>query len=166
MAVLNIHERTLACSREALGVLIDGLASDQDALWPRRAWPRMRLDRPLGVGANGGHGPIRYTVISYVPGCWIRFGFTGPRGFRGFHEFTAGQAGDHAVLRHTVAMHLRGRARLSWPLVFGPLHDALLEDSLDRAERAVTGQAAEPARWGPYVRLLRLLMRRRRIAVR
>jgi hypothetical protein len=160
MAVLNVHERTLACSHEAIGALIDGLAGEQDGLWPRRAWPPMRFDRPLGVGASGGHGPIRYTVTSYVPGCWIRFGFTGPRGFRGFHEFAVSQAGDRAVLRHTLAMRLRGPARLSWPLVFRPLHDALAEDSLDCAEQAVTGQAGEPARWSPYVRLLRRLLRR------
>jgi hypothetical protein len=27
----------------------------------------MTLDRPLGVGARGGHGDIRYSVIAYEP---------------------------------------------------------------------------------------------------
>jgi hypothetical protein len=160
MAVLNIHERRLTSSPEALGALIDGLAGEQDGLWPRQAWPPMRFDRPLAVGARGGHGPVRYTVTGYVPGCWIRFGFTGPRGFRGFHEFAVSQAGDGAVLGHTLAMHLRGPARLSWPLVFRPLHDALAEDSLDCAEQTITGQVGQPARWSLYVRLLRRLLRR------
>jgi hypothetical protein len=160
MAVLNIHERRLACSHEVPGDLIDRLASEQDGLWPRRAWPPMRFDRPLAAGARGGHGPIRYTVTDYVPGRWIRFGFTGPRGFRGFHEFAVSRAGDRPVLRHTLAMQLQGPARLSWPLVFRPLHDALVEDSLDCAEQAITGQAGKPARWSLYVRVLRRLLRR------
>jgi hypothetical protein len=164
MAVLNIHQRGLACPHGAPGALIDRLASGQDGLWPWRTWPPMRFDRPLAVGARGGHGPVRYTVTDYVPGRWIRFGFTGPRGFLGFHEFTVSQAGDGAVLRHTLAMQLRGPARLSWPLVFRPLHDALIEDSLDCAEHATTEhanteQAGQAARWSLYVRVLRRLLR-------
>jgi hypothetical protein len=117
--------------------------------------------RPSAGGrASGGHGPVRYTVTHYVPGCWIRFGFTAPRGFGGFHEFAVSRVGDRAVLRHTLTMHQRGTARLSWPLVFRPLHDALVEDSLNCAEQAVTKQVGEPARWSPYVRLLRRLLRR------
>lgn len=160
MAVLNIHERRLSCSHEVPGDLIDRLASEQDGLWPWRAWPPMRFDGPLAAGARGGHGLIRYTVTDYVPGRWIRFGFTGPRGFRGFHEFTVSGAGDRAVLRHTLTMQLQGLARLSWPLVFRPLHDALIEDSLDCAEQAITGQAGKRARWSLYVRVLRRLLRR------
>jgi hypothetical protein len=57
-------------------------------------------------------------------------------------------------------MRVRGTARLSWPLVFRPLHDALVEDSLDLAERAVSARLATPARWSRYVRLLRCLLRR------
>ncbi|MGW2011839.1 hypothetical protein [Streptomyces nigrescens] len=39
-----------------------------------------------------------------------------------------------------------------------PRHDAALEDSLDRAERACTGTVARPARWSRYVRTLRRLI--------
>jgi hypothetical protein len=107
VAVLNVHERALMCSEEALGGLIDGLASDEDRLWPRRAWPPMTFDRPLGVGATGGHGPIRYRVSDYVPGRWVRFRFTGPRGFDGFHQFATDRADDgRAVLRHIIAMRV------------------------------------------------------------
>ena len=109
MAVLNVHQRKLACSREVLRALIDELASEEDRLWPRRTWPPMHFDRPLAVGADGGHGPIRYRITDYVPGHWIRFRFTGPRGFRGFHEFVVSQADDCALLEHTLAMRVRGR---------------------------------------------------------
>jgi hypothetical protein len=55
---------------------------------------------------------------------------------------------------------MSGAALLSWPLVFRPLHDAVLEDALDDAERHVTGRVERPARWSIYVRVLRRLLRR------
>jgi hypothetical protein len=117
----------------------------------------MWLDRPLAVGATGGHGPIRYTVESYVPGEWVRFRVSAPRGFVGFHEFTSHDAPGGTVLRHTIAVSLHGFGRLIWPLAIRWLHDAMIEDILDRAEQATTGTVAHPSRWSPYVRLLRRL---------
>ncbi|MFD0363524.1 SRPBCC family protein [Nocardia sp. GCM10030253] len=156
MAVLNIHTRRLPVSESEAGALIDGVASDHDRLWPRDNWPAVRFDRPLGVGAVGGHGPVRYVVEAYEPGRWIRFRFTAPRGFDGFHEYSVRRAGDGAVLlSHVLAMKVRGPARVSWPLCYRWMHDALLEDSLDCAERAVTGAIRTPARWSRYVVLLR-----------
>ncbi|KJY41970.1 hypothetical protein VR41_10035 [Streptomyces sp. NRRL B-1568] len=156
MAVYNVHERLLTAKECEVGALIDTLAGTGDLLWPNGRWPSMQFDRPLTVGAVGGHGPVHYTVAAYVPSTWVRFTFSGPRGFHGFHEFTAlAVDAQHTLLRHTLAMDARGAARLSWPLAWRPLHDACLEDSLDRAERACTGTVANPARWSPYVRLLR-----------
>ncbi|GAA2081616.1 hypothetical protein GCM10009801_40720 [Streptomyces albiaxialis] len=161
MAVLNVHERRLPVPESGLAPLLDGLSSENDRVWPseRGQWPRMVLDRPLGVGATGGHGPVRYTVVGYAPGRWVRFRFSGPKGFHGFHEYTVHATDDpsSAVLRHTLAMRARGPARLAWPFVFRWFHDAVIEDSLDRAERACAGTVARPARWSPYVRLLRRL---------
>ncbi|MEU9608756.1 SRPBCC family protein [Streptomyces sp. NPDC048057] len=160
MDVHNVHERVLAAPAEEVGALIDTLSSPKDRLWPHRAWPAMVFDRPLGVGASGGHGPVRYTVAAYVPGASVRFAFRGPRGFHGFHEFAVHAVDEErTVLRHVLAMDARGPARVSWPLVFRPLHDALLEDALDRAESALTGTVREPSRWSPYVRLLRTSIR-------
>ncbi|WP_017597313.1 hypothetical protein, partial [Nocardiopsis lucentensis] len=162
MGVYNLHERRLPIAPERAGALVDGLSSPDDPLWPSRDWPAMRLDAPLAAGAVGGHGPVRYTVEEYVPGHWVRFRFQGPRGFDGFHEFTVRPDGSGgAVLSHLLAMRTHGAARLSWPLVFRWLHDALLEDCLDRAERAGTGTVRAPARWSPYVRLLRRVLSRR-----
>jgi len=160
MAVYNVHERLLAAKGSEVGALIDALSSGDDPLWPRGDWPAMRFDRPLGVGAIGGHGPVRYTVAAPVPGTWVRFTFSGPRGFHGFHEYAALAVDeDHTWLRHTLAMRTRGPARLTWPLLWRPLHDALIEDSLDRAESACAGAVAHPATRGRYVRLLRRLAR-------
>lgn len=158
MAVYNVHERLLAAKPSEVGALIDTLASSDDKLWPP-GWPPMEFDRPLGVGAVGGHGPVRYTVAAYVPATWVRFTFTGPRGFDGFHEYAVLAVDeDHTLLRHTVAMKTHGMARLTWPLAIGPLHDACLADSLDRAELACTETVAHPAHWSRYVRLLRRLL--------
>jgi hypothetical protein len=158
MDVYNVHERLLPAPASEVGGLIDTLAGRADQLWPR-GWPPMTFDRPMSVGAVGGHGPVRYTVAAYIRSTRVRFTFTGPAGFHGYHEFTA-LADDerHTRLRHTLAMHARGPARLTWPLAFRPLHDACLEDSLDRAELACTGTVARPARWSPRVRLLRRLV--------
>lgn len=163
--VHNTHERALPAPPADVAALLAGLAGDDDRLWPHAAWPAMRFDGPLGVGAAGGHGPVRYTVTAYEPGARIRFGFTAPRGFAGHHEFTvhptaagtgAGAgAAESTVLRHTLAMRARGWAVVTWPLVWRPLHDALIEDALDRAEKATRGGAAAPARWGWWVRVLR-----------
>ncbi|MFD3688503.1 SRPBCC family protein [Nocardiopsis sp. NPDC058631] len=159
MDVYNLHERHLPVAPGQVGALLDSLAAgSDDLLWPRGDWPPMRLDRPLAVGARGGHGPVRYTVEEYVPGHHVRFRFRAPRGFDGFHEFTVHPTpSGGTALRHLLAMRGRGPARLTWPLAFRTLHDALLEDCLDRAERVLTGTVAAPARWGRRTRLLRRL---------
>ncbi|MEV7524422.1 SRPBCC family protein [Streptomyces sp. NPDC091371] len=161
MAVYNVHERLLAAKGSEVGALINTIsAAPGDRLSPGRDWPAVSFDRGLAVGSAGGHGPIRYTITAYVPDTWVRFTFTGPRGFHGFHEFAVLPVDEErTVLRHTLAMRTSGLARVTWPLAWRPLHDAFLEDSLDRAERACTGTVARPARWSPYVRVLRALAR-------
>lgn len=156
MRVRNVHRRHLAASPAVVGRLIDGLASSEDRLWPGDRWPAMRLDGPLGAGAAGGHGPIRYTVEEYVPGRSVRFRFTAPRGFVGTHRFEVVPRAEGCELRHVLEIDAVGPARFSWPLLFRPLHDALVEDSLDRAALALGGAPA-PARRSARVRVLRAL---------
>lgn len=160
MQVRNVHQRALAASPEQAAFLIDGLASREDHLWPTESWPPMRFDRPLQDGATGGDGPIRYTVASYEPGRRIEFAFTGPKGFNGRHRFEIlRQAGSGTVLRHSIEMRTSGLALLSWPLVFRPLHDALVEDALSKAQ-ASAGEAPQPAAWSTWVKLLRSVLAR------
>ena len=162
MRVLNVHERDLAAGPDQVGAVLATLASPDDVLWPTADWPAMRFDRPLAVGAVGGHGPIRYTVDAIEPGRAIRFRFTAPAGFDGTHAFDVRRASDGtSVLRHTIDMRVTGRAVLSWNLVFRPLHDALMEDCLTRAEAAV-GQTPRPVPWSLWVQLLRSWIAARR----
>jgi hypothetical protein len=115
----------------------------------------MRLDRPLQVGAAGGHGPVRYEVETYEPGRLVRFRLRAPRGFDGFHGFEViATRAQRTTLRHVLEMTARGPALLTWPIVFRPLHDALVEDCLDSAARAV-GEAPVLRAWPLGVRILR-----------
>lgn len=160
MKVVNVHQRLLHAPPEQVGALIDTLASPADALWPGRNWPRMRLDRPLGIGARGGHGPIRYTVEAYVPGQMVRFRFTAPIGFDGWHGFEVLDAtAAHCVLEHRIEMDARGPALLTWPLAIRHLHDACVEDALSQAQRAL-GNTPRPVSWPVRVRLLHWLAAR------
>jgi hypothetical protein len=162
LKVVNVHERELCASPQRVGALIDSLSSRDDALWPRQCWPRMVLDRPLGVGAAGGHGPVRYVVEAYAPGQSVGLRFTGPRGFEGHHRLEIVRPMAHrCVLRHTIEMTTHGAAHLTWPLVFRPLHDALLEDALAVAQASL-GQSPLVTPWSWWVRLLRWLVARGR----
>lgn len=158
MRVLNVHQRVLPVPVATVGALLDTLASADDRLWPHAAWPRMHLDGPLAVGARGGHGPIRYRVEQYEPGRSVRFRFEQPRGFEGYHALVVEARGANACsLRHELAMRTHGSALLSWPFVYRPLHDALLEDALDRAQRSLA-TLPRPAQWSWWVRVLRALL--------
>jgi hypothetical protein len=154
MKVLNIHERMLNASPVEVGSLIDSLASDYDLLWPKHSWPRMEFDRPLSIDATGGHGPIRYFVEAYKPGQSIRFRFLGPKGFEGCHSYEVIAEGDKIILRHTLEMQVHGSVFVTWSLVFCPMHNALIEDSLACAEASL-GLTPTVRPWSPWVRLLR-----------
>lgn len=156
--VRSVHERSLPVPATEVGQLIDSLSTPRDRLWPRDAWPSMHLDAGLRIGSAGGHGPIRYEVEAYEPGWRVRFRFVSPRGLRGYHEFSVVPAGDRTILRHHLEAGLHGLARLSWPLIYSPLHDALIEDALDRAESALEIGAGRRASWPARVRVLRRLL--------
>jgi hypothetical protein len=66
--IRDVHQREFATEPAQLDDLLDQVAEPANPLWPSPAWPPMRLDRPLAVGAVGGHGPIRYAIESYQPG--------------------------------------------------------------------------------------------------
>lgn len=166
MRVINVHQRLLHASPERVGALLDSLSSPEDALWPRQAWPRLRLDGPLAVGAEGGHGPIRYRVEAYEPGRLVRFRFTGALGFDGWHALEVLEAtAFHCILEHRIEMQVRGLAWWRWQLLYRPLHDALIEDALTTAQAAL-GQAPRRVAWAPAVHWLRRLAGRQPTGLR
>lgn len=154
--VRNVHERLLPAPADEVGRLLDRMGGPADPLWPSPAWEPMVLDRPVAVGATGGHGPIRYRVMAHTPGRLVEFTFAPGLGLAGTHTLAVVPAGPaQCVLRHTVEGRCTGAMVALWPLAVRWLHDAVLEDLLDRAESAVGPGPVRPARWSTWVRLLR-----------
>ena len=160
MKVENRHQRELTLNISEAHLLIDNLASKGDIFWPRENWPAMKFDGGLKKGANGGHGPIRYKITEYTPGRYIRFHFTAPHGFYGYHALNLVEIDKSRVkLSHEIIMKIGGPARLTWPLIFRPLHDALLEDALTKAAR-YAGMNPQSVPWSFWVRFLRYLFKK------
>lgn len=150
--VRNEHERVINAPAEVVGALLDRLSAEDDPVFPTPAWETMAFDRPLGVGAAGGHGPVRYSVTEYEPGCRVRFALTAPD--EGFHELTVERAGTaRCRVRHVLELRTRGADRLLWPTVIRPVHDTMIEEIFDNIERVAAGGCARPVRWSPRVRL-------------
>ena len=144
MLIRNVHARDYGT---APGALLDSILDPARSIWPSPPWPALRLDRGLAVGSRGGHGPIRYAVEAYEPGRRVRFRFDPRLGFDGWHEL----ATDGTRLTHVLECRASGVALMKWLLVIRPLHDALLEDLLDRAAEAL-GDPPRRARWSWRVR--------------
>jgi hypothetical protein len=163
-AVLNVHERRLPILLEAAGRILDSLSSGDDLLWPGEQWPPMVLDRGLAPGSSGGHGLVRYKVSEYVPGRRVEFEFRPMarrlRTFRGRHYFEVLSRGEQAILRHTIDVDTDFATWMQWKLVIEPLHDALLEDAFDKAERKAGLPAPHRSMWSLRVRFLRWMVRR------
>lgn len=157
--IRNVHERVINAPLKSLGILLDALGQKDDRLWPSRYWPPMVLDRPLAPGADGGHGPIRYYASEYEPGRRVRFTFHPRTGIIGAHELSLDALDEERTrIRHVLIGRTSGAMRVMFPVMVEPLHDAVVEDLFDNAERETTGSVARPATWSPRVRLLRRLV--------
>jgi hypothetical protein len=155
MQIVNIHQCRLEAGMSRAGGLIDELASVEDRFWPNDRWPTMRLDRPLAVGATGGHGPIGYKVEAYQPGLLARFRFTRPSEFIGHHWLEVQPDGQQgSILLHTIDMQASLKGWISWWFLIRPLHDALLEDAFCNA-RVAMGMPEQRRPWSLWVRMLR-----------
>lgn len=141
MNVRNVHERELGATAALAGALVD----EPVRMWPSDRWPALT---DSGVGFLG-HEPLEHRA-----GEKRSYRITGPRGLDGWHGWDVEARGDRTVLRHTVEAHVTGGMRLGWPLVVRPMPDAIHEDILDEAERAVGGVPAGRS-WSPWVRALR-----------
>ncbi|MFD9699602.1 SRPBCC family protein [Lentzea sp. NPDC059081] len=138
--IRNIHTRDLG---EPAGPFVDRMPE----LWPP-AWGRQEFDRPLGVGADGGHGPIRYHCTAHTPGTSITFAF---RDGDGFHTLSA----SGTVLRHELVGDFPLAKRLRWALVVRWLHDACIEDLFDACAGAAGHPPVVTERWSWWVRVVR-----------
>lgn len=158
--VINRHERTLNASSQTVGNLLNNLSSGQDQLWPyQKGWPPMKFDRPLQVGAIGGHGPIGYNVVQFTPSQKIVFQFTNPQGLVGRHYFYLEEiTANQTRVIHLLEAKLEGGMWLAWTFLFRPMHDALVEDALDNGQTLFEPNIKRK-NWSLYVRFLRFVMR-------
>lgn len=156
--VRNVHARTVDVSASVLHEWVSTLGTRDDVLWPVDQWFPMRLDRPVAVGGRGGHGPVRYRCIEHALQR-TEFAFESVLGsphWDGTHTFWIDDRGGSSQLRHELIVTLPMRERLAWTVLVGPLHDAVLEDLLHRAQRR-SGISTKAPRWSLWVRLLRRL---------
>jgi hypothetical protein len=116
-------------------------------MWPHGVWPELRPD---------GIGFLRHEFLKHERGKSRRYRITGPAGFTGWHGWDVTASG----IRHVVEAECRGWSRLAWPLVIRPIHDALHEDILDRAEASL-GTSPPEREWSLWVRFLRFALGRR-----
>jgi hypothetical protein len=158
MKVINIHQRVIQAPKPDVLRLFATLATRNDQFWPVEHWPRMKFKDGVQIGASGGHGPIRYVIEKYDTDGYISFRFLQPTGFNGMHWLEINAINDHSTeVRHTIDMRLSGMGLLTWPLAIKQLHDALLEDALDKVENQLTG-ARKRTRWNLWVQFLRKIL--------
>ncbi len=160
MKLRNVHSRELPAPAERVGSLIDGLGGPADRLWPSERWPTtpLELDGPLAVGTESRQGlfqltQMRQVVDEYELGQRLVFRFSPGLGVVGTHRLEVQPLGaDRARLTHTLECRVEPKMMPVYPILIRQ-HDALVEDLLDRAELAVTGRVACPARWPVSVRI-------------
>ncbi len=162
-AILNVHERSLPISLATAERLLESLSSRSDLLWPCERWPPMVLNAGLAPGSSGGHSMIRYAVSEHLQGRRVEFEFGSMEHlgtFRGRHYFEVLPRGGQVILRHTIDVETDLRTWGYWKVFVEQIHDALIEDAFDKAERSAGLRSPHRSRWSAHVRLLRWLRAR------
>ena len=99
------------------------------------------------LGADGGHDDIHYYVSEYEPGQRVRFTFHPRTGIIGAHELSLDALDEERTrIRHVLIGRTRGTMRVMFPVMVEPLHDAVVEDLFDNAERETTGSDRKSTR--------------------
>ncbi len=161
MKITNIHKRIINQPKDKISELFDTLSSKSDQLWPNEKWPPMIFKKGLLEGAVGGHGPIKYSIQKYLPGNIIEFQFIKPDGFNGIHKFQITEIdSEKAEIKHTIKMTLSGKGILTWYFAIKWLHDALLEDCLDKVENHFSHEQ-KSTKWNFWVCILRKSLKRK-----
>ncbi len=164
MNIVNIHQRDYELPLSVVSEAVNSLSSQNDLLWPKEIWMPMVLDNGLNPESRGGHGPIGYFVQQYEYGKFVEFTFTRPKEFVGTHRFELSALGPGKTrLRHTIDMQVTFKGVVMWYVVIKWLHDALLEDSLDKVHNLNhTSHVHSPH--GFWVRTLRNMLRKKKKA--
>lgn len=155
MKVINIHQRIINQPKENVAILFETLSKKDDKIWPFEKWPSMKFKDGLKIGSKGGHGPVRYTIVEFVKGAFIKFQFSKPDGFNGFHQLEIRELEKNKTeIKHTIDMKTTGIGIITWMLAIRSLHNALLEDAFDKVENHFSKENKETA-WNIWVKILR-----------
>ena len=152
MTIRNEHTREVPVSASDMDARLSTLGLPEDAVWPTEVWFPMRLKAPVEAGGSGGHGPVRYHASHRAPG-EVTFAFDsilGSTRWEGSHSFSVQAAPRGCRLTHLVELRVPLWQGIQWYVLVGPLHDAVLEDLLDKAATGTPGR-----RWSPWIRALR-----------
>ena len=161
MNVINIHKRTINQPKEKLSQLFKTLATANDLVWPYENWPAIRFKDGLKVGSKGGHGRVRYTIIEFEAGEFIKFQFTEPKGFIGTHELKIEEIGKNETeISHQIRMNTSLKATFLWFFIIRWLHDALIEDAFDKIENYFSTKK-KTTRYNAWVKYLRAAYKRK-----
>lgn len=161
MKVINIHKRKINQSKANVYRLFETLSTKDDKIWPYEKWPAIRFKNGLNVGSKGGHGPIRYSVLSNNYNDGIVFKFAN-KGFNGVHKFQINSITDLQVeVIHTIDMKTSGKATFYWFFAIRWLHDALIEDAFDKLENQFSSHKKE-TKHSIWVKFLRLIKGKKR----
>ncbi|MFF6775148.1 DUF2867 domain-containing protein [Streptomyces sp. NPDC012637] len=153
--VRNVHQRVVEAPAERVGALLDRLSAPDDPLFPTPVWPAMVLDGPLAVGADGGHGRVRYRVGAHEPGRSVRFDTTDDGLGTGYHRFDVEPLGPgRCRISHVLEVTMSPGSFAFFKLAIEPVHDTMVEESFDNAERAVLGALPRPPARRPARALL------------
>lgn len=150
--IRNQHARDVPIPVADMDARLSTLGRPGDEVWPGEAWFPMRLNASVAEGGAGGHGPVRYHASHRAPG-EVSFTFDsilGSSRWEGSHTFTVHEMPGGCRLTHLVELRVPLWQAVQWQVLVGPLHDAVLEDLLDKA---VSGTPAR--RWTPWIRVLR-----------
>lgn len=162
MKIINVHQREYGEGITTISEILDSLSSKNDRLWPNEIWPPMKLNDGLEINSSGGHGPISYYVSQYDKGKSIEFTFTRPVDFKGTHAFEIIEKAENTILlRHTIDMTVNLKGFLMWYLAIKWLHDALLEDCLDKVHNQLNEIKVQPPH-NFWVNILRNILRSRK----
>lgn len=161
MRVTNIHKRKIDQPKEDVSKLFKTLATREDKIWPIEKWPAMYFKEGIKVGSKGGHGMIRYKVVSLKKGEHIKFEFTKPDGFYGTHELSIEGISDMTTeIIHEIKMNTSFKATFLWITMIKWLHDALIEDAFDKVENQFLAKN-KVTKHNFWVRFLRQMYRRK-----
>ena len=155
MKVINIHKRTIHQPKDKISKILNSLSTNNDQLWPKEKWPPMIFRKGLMEGATGGHRPIKYSIKKYIPGILLEFKFIKPDGLIGIHKFEITEIeNDKTEIKHTIDMTVSGKGIFIWYIAVKWLHNALLEDCMDKAENNFLTEKKK-TEWNLWVLFLR-----------